>query len=84
MGGFLVFPIPVVTFNFQNPSLLNDPLHMQFGLILIFLEDPAGDCAGIHGASLLDVCLFRQCSFCHIHKEYRLCRMLRISFLPGL
>jgi hypothetical protein len=39
-------------------------------IILIFLEDPVGNCACIHEAARLDVCLFRQCSFCHVHGEY--------------
>jgi hypothetical protein len=55
----LVFSIPSVTFNFQNPSLPNGPLHRHVGLILIFLEDPVGDCACVHGAARLEVCLFR-------------------------
>jgi hypothetical protein len=44
-------------------------LHICFlhvGVILIFLED----CACVHGVARLEVCLFRQCSFCHIHREY--------------
>jgi hypothetical protein len=28
------------------------------------------DCACVHGAARLEFCLFRQCIFCHIHREY--------------
>jgi hypothetical protein len=59
MGQFLVFPIPAVTFNFQNHSFIPAyPLSRYVGLILIFLEDPLWDCAHVHGATWLKVCLF--------------------------
>jgi hypothetical protein len=48
----------------------HDPLHRHVGLIVIYLEDPVGGRARVHGAARLEVCLFRQCSFCHIHMEY--------------
>jgi hypothetical protein len=38
-------------------------------LILIFLEDFVWDYAYVHGAARPAVCLFRQCSFCHIRRE---------------
>jgi hypothetical protein len=43
--------MPAVTFDFQNPSSI--PAYSItlfigiFGLILIFLEDPVGDCTGV-------------------------------------
>jgi hypothetical protein len=71
MGRFHIFSIPAITFNFQNNLIqLYDPLHRRVMLILIFLEGPVGDCACVHAAAQLEVCLFRQCSFCHIHREY--------------
>jgi hypothetical protein len=84
MGRFLVFSVPAVTFSFQILAS-SQPLHRHVGLILIFLEYPVGDCACVHGAARLEVCLFRQCSFCHIHREYCRCTVpsVAISFRPG-
>jgi hypothetical protein len=41
----------------------HDPLHRHVGL-----EDPLSNCDCVHGATRLEFYLFRQCSFCHIHK----------------
>jgi hypothetical protein len=63
-------------FQFPKSHLSNLPcgaIHRHVGLVLIFLEDPVGDCACVHGVAWLEACLFRQFSFCHIHREcYRL------------
>jgi hypothetical protein len=65
MGWFFVFPVPAVSFNFQNRSFIPPS-----SWIPIFLEDPLWNNAHVHGATQLEVCLFCQCSSCHIHKEY--------------
>lgn len=49
-----------------HPSLPCDLLHRHAGLVWIFLEDPLRHCAY---AARLHVCLFRQCSICHIRRE---------------
>jgi hypothetical protein len=44
-----------------------DPPRRHVGLILFFLEDPRLNYVYAHGDVRLEVCLFRQFSFCHIH-----------------
>jgi hypothetical protein len=60
-------PIPCISYTFccfqfpksyLHPSLPYDPLHRHVGLILIFLEDPPRECACVHEAARLEVCLF--------------------------
>jgi hypothetical protein len=62
-------------------SLLYDPLRRHVGIILIFLEDPVGDYACVHEAARLEFCLFRQCSFCHIHRGYCGCTVPSVADL---
>jgi hypothetical protein len=50
----------------------SQPLHRHAGLILLLLEDLLRDCAKVHRAIRLELCLFRQCSFCHILRECKL------------
>jgi hypothetical protein len=62
---FLVFPIPSVTFNFQNRSFIPAyPIILFIGMLGKF-----SDCAYVHRDTRQEACLFRQCSFCHIHRK---------------
>jgi hypothetical protein len=67
--------MPAVTLNFQNPSFT--PAY-PIGLILNFLEDSLWECDYVHGATQLEVCMFHQCSFCHIHGECYRCTVLSV------
>jgi hypothetical protein len=56
--------------------------HRHVGLILIFLGDPVGDCACVHGAARLEVYLFPNVASATFTGNTidALCHMLRISF----
>jgi hypothetical protein len=69
--------------NFQNPSFIpDDPMTLLIGVP----EDPLLNCVRGHGSKRLEVCLFRQCSFCHIHRQTDRQTDYRhtvLSFRPG-
>jgi hypothetical protein len=58
------FHIPTAAFNYKTPSFILDyPMILFVGILGIsYYPD-------FHGVLWLEVCLIRQCSFCHIHRK---------------